>query len=143
MMPEWLKDWWPAFLAALTLVVAPSLRWAFRKGLATQDDLTAAIKTEQEARQRAVDAAAEAHAKAAAEAQARAAVVEARLIEMEAEIRHLPTADDVAEIKEQLSGIKAQQAATQAMLQGLTRLIENLDNTVRTHQSLFTEAARR
>lgn len=131
-MPEWLREWWPAIAVALTLVVAPFVRWAARHGLVSREDLDAAIGAERKLRQEEIAAAA-----------ARYAAVEGRLVEIEAEIRHLPTREDIARIMELLSGLTAQQAATQATLDAIKALVTSVDATVRTHQSLFTEAARR
>ncbi|WP_372069697.1 DUF2730 family protein [Tistrella mobilis] len=110
-MPEALKDWWPvislATLAGLPLALS-AMSWVVRRGLASQDDLRAAL----------------------APLVTDVADLRGRTQRLEGEVQHLPTADDIAELREALArmegSVKTVASGQEAQRQALTRIEDYL-----------------
>jgi chromosome segregation ATPase len=118
-----LMRYWPAiaFLAGLLLAAAG---WAIRKGLASRDELQA-----------------EATARAAADASLETRITDKlapllaaqielsnRTLRIETEIRHLPSAEDIADVKEQLGRADARLESLDREMQSITRALTRVEN---------------
>ncbi|MEN2980279.1 DUF2730 family protein [Tistrella bauzanensis] len=110
-MPEILKDWWPALSLAMLVgspLVLSAMSWAVRRGLASQDDLRAALSP----------------------LTSEVAELKTRTQRLEGEVQHLPTADDIAELREALArmegSVKTVASGQEAQRQALTRIEDYL-----------------
>jgi len=94
-MEQWILSWWHVIISVLGVVLIPSIGWAIRAGLASKSDL-------------AVEARARGDALVALETrlgqrldgiETEQGELADRTLRIETEIGHLPTSDDIAELK--------------------------------------------
>ena len=115
-MPDWLKEWWLAipFIAGL---VFGGIGWAVRKRLASKDALDAEVQ----ARGDAIGA-------VRAAVMAEIAEVDTRLRSIEQEVRHLPTADDFATIRNELTRVGTMVEASKREMESVGRAINRVED---------------
>lgn len=104
-MPGWLKEWWPLVALAVPFLVG-TVAWAVRMGLASKPELAAAKS----------DLAAE------------LARLEARMVTIELEVRHLPTAEDMAELSRELTRIGAVIEASRREFESVGRAVIRIED---------------
>lgn len=94
-MEQWILSWWHVIASVLGLIVIPSVIWAIRTGLASKSDLAA----ETQARGDALVALETRLGQRLAGIEDEQAELSDRTLRIETEIGHLPTSDDIAELK--------------------------------------------
>ncbi|WP_127088340.1 DUF2730 family protein [Aquabacter cavernae] len=115
-MPIWLKEWWVVIALALPMAIG-FVGWAVRKGLASKDALDAEVR-----------ARGEAIGKVHADMMAEISAVDARLRSIEQEVRHLPTADDFADIRNELTRVVTTVEASQREMVSVGRAITRVED---------------
>lgn len=115
--------YWPVVAFVATLILAAA-GWAIRKGLASRDELQA----EASARAGAVNAVeAKIAEKLTPILNTQLALAE-RILRIETEIRHLPSAEDIADVKEQLGRADARLESLDREMQSITRALTRVEN---------------
>lgn len=117
-MPEWLKEWWPVVLFAAPLVYGWIL-WSVGKGVASKEELAA----EREARQT-EDRRIEGQLKDSVQ------VVDRRLLKIETEVQHLPTKDDIASLRQELTKLNGAVAGSERELQSISRALTRVEDSL-------------
>lgn len=126
-MPIWLKDWWPLIVLLVPLTIAAA-GWVIRMGLASRRDMEAGLAAV------AVTIAAEAKARSEALAKLDEKVsqglssVDRRLIQVETDIRHLPTAEDMTELKDSMAEIGAQGRHTAKDVETISKSVTRIED---------------
>ena len=117
-MPEWLKEWWPA-IALVVMVAAPlvvaAVRWVFRKGLVSQDNLAETVAVLKEGQ--------------AAEVKLlnqRLDDLGRRIDKVERFMDHLATKDDISEVLLKLSAQDGERRTLAAKIDGLGQVMERI-----------------
>lgn len=121
-MDELIK-YWPviAFVAGLLLAAGA---WAIRKGLASRDELQAETRSRLDA----ANALENRIADKLTPILAAQAELANRTLRIETEIRHLPSAEDISELKEQLGRSDARLESLDRELQSITRALTRVEN---------------
>lgn len=118
-----LMRYWPAVAFGLGLVLAAA-GWAIRMGLASREELQAEIRVRAEA-----DASVEARiTEKLAPLLAAQLQLSDRTLRIETEIRHLPSAEDIADVKEQLGRADARLESLDREMQSITRALTRVEN---------------
>lgn len=115
-MPVWLKEWWPliALMVPLTIAVAG---WMVRMGLATRQDLAA----ETVARGAAIDA-------VEVMLSDRMSGLSNRMLAIEKEVQHLPTADDFAELRNEMTRVGTMVEASKREVESVGKAINRVED---------------
>lgn len=115
-MPVWLKEWWPliALMVPLTIAVAG---WMVRMGLATRQDLAA----ETAARGAAIDA-------VEVMLSDRMSGLSNRMLAIEKEVQHLPTADDFAELRNEMTRVGTMVEASKREVESVGKAINRVED---------------
>lgn len=66
-----------------------------------------------------------------------------RLLRIESNLEHLPTAEDFGDMKIQMTRIEGKLSVFDASAKHLEGLIGRLETTIQRHESIFSDAARR
>jgi prefoldin subunit 5 len=119
-MPPWLKDWWPLIALSVPLAIAVG-GWMIRMGLASRKDLEAGLSAEAKARSEALGRLDE-------KVTAGLTALDRRMLSVENEIQHLPTADDIADLKNQVSRVEERGEAAARELQSITRSLTRVED---------------
>jgi hypothetical protein len=131
-MPFWLQEWWPAIVLVLTLAIGPGLRWIVRKGLVSQEglaDMLSSIEARRAADQNLAQRRFEDHGR--------------RIVEIESRMRGVPSTDEIRDFNIHLARVEGKLDTFNERTDGLEKFIDRLDDTVRRHEAIFADAARR
>jgi chromosome segregation ATPase len=126
-MPSWLKDWWPLIALTMPLLIAVG-GWIIRMGLASRKDMEKGKKDLED------DLATEARIRSEAlsrldeKVSTNLIALDRRLLSVEQEIQHLPTADDIADLKNQVSRVEERGEAMARELQSITRALTRVED---------------
>lgn len=123
-----IMTYWPVVATLLTIFVLPGLGWIVRKGLASQADLAAAIDGEakrREAGQKALEDSFGSALKTMSDVQAQLAN---RTLKIEAELEHIPTTEDLNEIRIELSRTSSKLDGLDRETQSITRALTRVEN---------------
>lgn len=119
-MQGWLTEARLWAILLLPLAIA-AIGWAVRTGLASRREMEAADAAEREARQKAV-------AEVEVRLSDRLAAVDRRLLQVETDIKHLPTAEDVGELKDRLADVDAQGKWTAGMAEDIKKVVGRIED---------------
>lgn len=119
-MPGWLRDWWPLIVFIVPFAVTIG-GWMIRMGLASRKDLDAGLAAEAKTRSEALTRLDE-------KVSINLIALDRRLLSVEQEIQHLPTADDIADLKNQMSRVEERGEATTRELQSITRALTRVED---------------
>ncbi len=126
-MPE-LMPYWPIFAFLLAVIVIPSAGWAIRMGLASKQDLADQAKAEAEARQTAITTLAGDIDRRLDEIERGQEENAQRTLVIETEIQHLPSGEDIADIKQELAAAKARWDGFDREMQSISRALTRVEN---------------
>jgi len=115
-MPDWLREWWP-LIGLVTPLAVGGVLWAVRTGLASKADLA----TESRARAAAID---ELEKKFTDELRP----IERRVSAVEHEVRHLPTADDLSELRNEVTRVGTLVEGSTRELQSVGRALTRVED---------------
>lgn len=122
-----LMQFWPVIALATPLVLAAA-GWAIRMGLASKRDLEQHADAEEQARSDAIRS-------LGADIDRRLTQIESvqdsmsnRTLVIETEIQHLPSSEDIAEIKQELAAAKARWDGFDRDLQSVSRALTRVEN---------------
>ncbi|WP_333822846.1 hypothetical protein [Pinisolibacter sp.] len=127
-MPD-LMPYWPV-IGLLTPLVLGAAGWAIRMGLASKKDLDDHAKAEEKARQSAIETLAGDIGRRLDEIEASQEKAAQRTIVIETEIRHLPSSEDIAGIKQELAGWKAGVAGLEREMQSISRSVTRIESSL-------------
>lgn len=113
--------YWPVIAFILTIIIVPALGAWIRSGLVTRAEYVDQMAEEQKAR-------VEAQTELDRRVTAALAGVDRRLIQVETDIKHLPTAEDVAELKDRLSDVGAQGTQTARTVDAISRSVTRIED---------------
>lgn len=115
-MPIWLKEWWPV-IAFLSSILLPAIVWAVRTGLASKADLAG----EKAARERALS-----------DVEGRLAggleKLSSRVGAVEQEVRHLPTAEDFSDLRNEVTRVGTLVVASAKETESIGRAITRVED---------------
>lgn len=115
-MPDWLKEWWPV-IALLTPFGMGGVLWAVRTGLASKADLA----KEKDAREDADDAMAN-------RLSVEIGQLTQRMVTLEQEVRHLPSAEDFAELRNEVTKIGTLATASIREIESVGRAVTRVED---------------
>lgn len=115
-MPDWLKEWWPA-LALVVPMVYGWLLWSAKKGLASQDD----VRAEAAAR-------ADAIKKLEGDLGDKIGDIDRRTLRIESDLEHLPTAKDMADLRQEVARIAGSMEGSQRELTSISRALTRVED---------------
>lgn len=115
-MPEWLREFWPMVALAAPLTLG-AVGWAIRMGLATRQDLTKGLD--------AADERVSGELQGIRESQRE---LSDRVLKIETDIRHLPSAEDINEIKHSIAKLGGTADATGRELTTLSRAVTRIED---------------
>lgn len=115
-MPDWLKEWWPVVVFAVPMVYGWIL-WAANKGLASKEDVRAEASARDLAlRQLETDIGKQVEA------------IDRRTVKIEADLEHLPTSQDVAELRQEMARIAGSMEGSQRELLSIGRAVTRMED---------------
>jgi len=109
---NWVREWWPVIAFGIATALAAAA-WAVRKGLASKDDLAAAERV---------------WGQAVGQIKAELQDQSERLSKVETNIEHLPTVEDINDVKERLARVGGRVEAMQALQQVQGKTLERIEN---------------
>ncbi len=115
-MPEWLKEWWPALALAVPMVYG-WLLWAAKKGLASQDDVRAEAAARAKDIKRLED-----------DVGGKIGEIDRRTLRIEADLEHLPTAKDMADLRQEVARIAGSMEGSQRELTSISRALTRVED---------------
>lgn len=69
--------------------------------------------------------------------------IERRVSAIEVDIRHLPTSDDVQDLRGTIADLAGEVREVRAEYRGIDRLVARVEASVTRHEAIFAEAAKR
>ena len=127
-MPD-LMPYWPVIAFVLAVVYGAAV-WAIRMGLASKKDLDDHAKAEEKVRQTAIETLAGDIGRRLDEIEAGQEKNAQRTLVIETEIRHLPSSEDIAGIKQELAGWKAGLASLQRETESISRSVARIESSL-------------
>ena len=127
-MPD-LMPYWP-LIGLLTPLVLGAAGWAIRMGLASKKDLADQAKIEADARQKAIAEIAGAIGRRLDEIEAGQERNDQRTLVIETEIRHLPSAEDIAEIKQEIASWKGVWSGLEREMTSISRTLARVEDNL-------------
>lgn len=128
MMPD-LMPYWP-IIGLLTPFVVGAAGWAIRTGLASKKDLAEQAKTEADARQTAIAGLAGDIGRRLDEIEMGQEKNAQRTLVIETEIRHLPSGEDIAEIKQEIAGWKGVWSGLEREMNSISRALARVEDSL-------------
>ncbi len=113
--------YWPIIAFILTIIIVPALGAWIRSGLVTRAEYDSQMADEQKAR-------VEAQSELDRRVTLALAGVDRRLIQVETDIKHLPTAEDMSELKERLSDVDAQGRQTARSVEDIRKSVGRIED---------------
>ncbi len=123
---DWLATYWPMVAFAVTVIVLPIAGWAIRMGLASKGDLADEAKARAQALQ-ALEGRLIARFDNLSNEQGD---LSDRTLRIETEIRHLPSAEDIAELKTSAARTETQVAAMSREFSAVGAAVTRIENTL-------------
>ncbi len=115
-MPGWLKEWWPVIALLVPLVIG-WLLWTVRIGLASKAELSA----ESVSRGRAIEEVEQRLSEDLSK-------LNTRMLTIEQEVRHLPTAEDFSELRNEVTRVGTLVVASTRELESVGRALSRVED---------------